>query len=303
MSAALMLGLMLLLLAPCSRAQEGPAPVDDLQQVTLQAGDITAVLGNHADRGSGRTGYIGLHSLTHTVEAENLFVPQYAGLIINRAQASVTQAAPTEGTIVHFSNGQPRQKMRFRALAPHYLDVEISAPVGANGFGCNSASYMNGPTDRHIYFLDSEGNWQKHFDPEHGSAASVFPLGMPLPVLQTVPDATFKHGTNRFSDSVSQWRYDPAKAFYYGRFKDMVYMQMFPPNSGVIFYMSPTGGGPHPEGRPNSAWDWRGSGFAAGTPPGEWGVLPMRLVYKKFVSDEDCLQEYERWVATLKAAE
>ena len=40
----------------CASAQrEMPRPVDDLQRVTIKAGDITAVIGNHADHGSAPT--------------------------------------------------------------------------------------------------------------------------------------------------------------------------------------------------------------------------------------------------------
>ena len=275
-----------------------PTPVGDLQRVTIKAGDITAVIGNHADHGSGRTGYIGIHSLTHTEEADNLFFPRYAGIITARNRASVKQISETEALLAHFSNDRPFQWIRYEAKTPHYLDLEISAVCGGNGFYANACSYMNGPTDRHIYFLDIDGNWQKHFDPEHGNAASVYPHGAELPVLQKVPDARYKHGTNSFADSVSEWRYDPKYAFYYGRLEDMVYIQMFPPNCGVVFYMSPTGGGTHPEGRPNPAWDWRGR-FAEDTPAGELGLLRMRVVYKKFVSNEDCLAEYQKWVNAL----
>ena len=181
---------------------------------------------------------------------------------------------------------------------PHYLDLEISAQSGGDGAYINSASYMNGPLDRHIYFLDPTGRWQKHLDTEHGNAASVYPEGVPLPVLQKVPNAIYKHGTNSFSDSVSQWRYDPKYAFYYGRFRDMVYMQMFPPRCGVVFYMSPTGGGRQPDGRPNPAWDWRGR-FGGSVPNGEWVTLRMRVVYKEYGSDEDCLDEYLKWAKSL----
>lgn len=269
-------------------------PVDELQRVTISTGDLTCIIGNHADHGAGKTGYIGIHSLTHTAEAENLFVPRYAGLINRRNRAAVVRLNSTEALLAHFDNGEPRLHVRYRVAAPHYVDVEMRAMSSGGAIHLNSASYMNGPLDRHIYFIDPDGRWQKHLDTEHGNAASVFPAGAPLPVLKTVPNARFKHGTNSFSDSVSQWRYDPRYAFYYGRFRDMVFIQMFPPRCGVIFYMSPTGGGSQPDGRANPAWDWRGR-FDTSAAQGEWGALRMRVVYKKYVSDDDCLHEYLKW--------
>ncbi|MFQ5808042.1 MAG: hypothetical protein ACE5JM_00360 [Armatimonadota bacterium] len=269
-------------------------PVDELQRVTITAGDLICDIGNQADHGAGKTGYIGLHGLAHSAEPENLFVPRYAGIITSRNRASVMRISDAEALLAHFRDGEPWQYIRYRVSAPYYLDLEISTASAGGAMHINSASYMNGPTDRHIYFLDPDGRWQKHFDPEHGNAASVYPAGTPLPVLQRVPNARYKHGTNSFADSVSQWRYDPKYAFYYGRFRDMVYMQMFPPRCGVIFYMSPTGGGRQADGRPNPAWDWRGPLVPSALAEG-WATLRMRVVYKKYVSDDDCLDEYIKW--------
>ena len=170
---------------------EMPAPVDGLIRATLSAGDITVVVGNHADHGAGKTGYIGLHSLTHIAEGTNLFVPRYAGIITSRSQASIVRDGATGAWLQHSYDGSPSQLIHYTVAPPHYVDLEIARTSGGAGFWLNSASYMNGPTDRHIYFLDIDGQWQKHFDPEHGNAASVYPHGMALPTLQKVADATF----------------------------------------------------------------------------------------------------------------
>jgi hypothetical protein len=66
----------------------------------------------------------------------------------------------------------------------------------------------------------------------------------------------------------------------------------------VILYMSPTGGGSQPDGTPNAAWDWRGR-FDVPAAEGELGTLTTRVVYKKYISDEDCLDEYLTWTRSL----
>jgi len=287
-----------LILAPVrALAEQGPLPE---HTVALRAGDLTCVLGDHYDHGAGKTGYIGIHSLTHRDQTESPFFPRYAGLIIARDTARVSKVSESEGQIQHFSQGAPACLMRFRLVPPHYADVEIESTRPAQTFSLNSASYMNGPEDPGIYFVDPSGKWQRHHDPEHGNAASVFPQGAPLPKLAPVPNALYRHGTNAFSDSVSEWRYDPQLAFYYGRFRNMVLIQMFPPDCGVVPYMSPSGGGMHPSGRKNPAWDWRGQFL--NPRPEQKAVLRMRVVYKPFVSDEDVLSEYRNWCALLPRA-
>jgi hypothetical protein len=277
-----------------SQAEGNEKPVT----VTLKAGSLTCVLGDHRDHGAGKTGYIGIHKLAHTVEPESPFVPQYAGIIIARSQAQVRKLSASEGEITHLFDGKETHHMRFTLVPPHYIDIVITVPRGAVGGVINCCSYMNGPEDPGIYFVDPKGRWQRHYDPVHGNAASIFPEGMPLPVLQKVPNATYKHGTNSFADSVSEWRYDPKLALYYGLFKKMVFIQMFPPDCGVIPYMSPTGGGTHPSGRKNPAWDWRIRVLKAES-PGKV-TLRLRLVYKLFVNQRDVLNEYRAWCARLK---
>jgi hypothetical protein len=275
-----------------SAAVEEPAKP---QTVELRAGDLTLVLGNEADHGAGRTGYIGIWSLTSVHEPTNVFVPRYAGWIQSRGRATVMRVSEGDGFIQHLeADGKPSIKQTFRVVAPYYFDCTFSRVATGSAVSFAGTSYMNGPEDPGIYFLDPQMRWQRHYDPEHGNAASVLPDGMPLPVLNKLPNAQYRHGTNSFSDSVSQWRYHPDHALFYGRFKEMVLVHMFPPRCGVIPYMSPSGGGRQPDGRRNPAWDWRGT-FTQGVQPNSEARLTVRAVYKRYVSDADILEEYRRW--------
>jgi hypothetical protein len=154
---------------------------------------------------------------------------------------------------------------------------------------------MNGPEDPGVYFVTPSLQWQRHYDPVHGNAASIYPEGMSLPKLPKVPNAVYRHGTNAFSDSVSKWRYHPDYALFYGRFGKMVLIHMFPPRSEVIPYMSPSGGGRQPDGRQHPAWDWRGRFKDLEIKDG-WSQFTMRAVYKRYLSNDDVLEEYRRWV-------
>jgi hypothetical protein len=279
------------LLAIAATPEEPAKP----RTVELRGGELTLVIGNEADHGAGHTGYIGIWGLTSAHEATNVFVPRYAGWIQSRNRATVTRLSETEGVIQHLdAEGKPSTKQTFQIVPPYYLDCTFSRFTIGSAASFAGTSYMNGPEDPGIYFLDPRIRWQRHYDPEHGNAASVLPDGMPLPVLTKVPNATYRHGTNSFSDSVSQWRYHPEHALFYGRFKEMVLVHMFPPGCNVIPYMSPSGGGSQPDGRKNPAWDWRGT-FTQGVQPNTEARLTVRAIYKKYVSDEDILAEYRRW--------
>ena len=269
------------------------------QTVELKAGELTCLLGNEADHGAGKTGYIGIWKLTSIHEPRNLFFHRYAGWIQHRERATVTRLSESEGVIQHFrKSGAPTTRQTFKLIAPYCIDVTFSRPSKSAQEYFAGTSYMNGPEDPGVYFVTPDLKWQRHYDPAHGNAASIYPDGVPLPVLRKAPNARYKHGTNSFSDSVSKWRYHPDYALFYGRFGKMVLVHMFPPRCGVIPYISPSGGGRQPDGRKNPAWDWRGR-FK--TVKDEKGVAhtTMRAVYKKYVSDEDVLDEYGKWAGEI----
>lgn len=266
------------------------------QTVELKAGNLTLVIGNEYDHGAGKTGYIGIWSLTSVHEQRNTFFHRYAGWIQHRNRANVERVSDNEGVIQHFlPGGRVSTRQTFKIAPPYYFDCTFSrvSTTGAEYFA--GTSYMNGPEDPGVYFVTPDLEWQRHYDPVHGNAASIYADGMPLPKLQKVPDAIYKHGTNSFSDSVSNWRYHPDYVLFYGRFGKMVLIHMFPPRCGVIPYMSPSGGGRQPDGRKNPAWDWRGHFKDLQIKDG-WAQFTMRAVYKPFVSDDDVLEEYRRWV-------
>jgi len=63
----------------------------------------------------------------------------------------------------------------------------------------------------------------------------------------------------------------------------------------VIPYTSPSGGGRQPDGTQNPAWDWRGRFKDLEIKDG-WSQFTMRAVYKRYISHDDVLEEYRRWV-------
>ena len=264
--------------------------------VTLSLGDLSLVLGDHRDRGAGVKGYVGIIKLTHRVEDFSPFVPIYAGLIFGGRQATLKRKSDSEGEIQIFAApGRPGRLLRFTLVEPHYVDIEVIEPCGRSDASITALSYLNRPEDPAIYVVDSSGKWRRHYDPVHGAAASIAPAGVEIPPLKRVADALYPHGTNNFADGFVDWRYRPELALFYGRFKAMVLIFMFPPNSGVIPFMSPSGGGTHLDGVTNPAWDWRIPAAVRRAAHGD--TFRMRLVYKPFVDNDDALREYRAWTA------
>ncbi len=267
-----------------------------MHSVTIRAGDLTAIIGDSSDHGAGKEAYEGIWSLTHTQRDVNVFRPIYAGVIAHRQPCEVVALSESAAEIRREGIGAVE---RFEVVVPCYLDYTVRLSPGGERLWWNTASYMNAPEDPAVYLINVAGEWMRHYDPEHGSAASVLPEGMEPPVLATVENARYAHGTNSFADAVSDLRFDPARALFYGRIDGgMVLVYMFERGSEVIPYMSPSGGGSDPEtGRSCPAWDFRYC--LEGLTPGEEVVLRTRLIYKPFVSEEDVLAEYESWKAGL----
>ena len=290
------LGYGMAFLRPGSRTQEPGGS----QTVELRAGELTLLLGNEYDHGAGRPGYIGIWSLTSIHEPTNIFVPRYAGWIHRRNRARVTRVSETEGLIQHMdAAGRLGTRQAFKVIPPYYFDCVFTMGESGDSISVNGTSYMNGPEDPGVYFLDPEMKWRRHYDPLHGSAASILPAGMPVLEVKKVADSPYPRGTQNFWDTFAEHRYHPDYSLFYGRFRDMVLVHMFPPQSNVIPYTSPSGGGPRPGGQlRNPAWDWRVTITRGAQRNAEPSFL-VRAVYKKYVDDRDILTEYRSWTNTL----
>jgi len=271
------------------------------ETVEIAAGDLTLLLGNEYDHGAGRDGYIGIWRLTSVEEPTNVFVPQYAGWIHRRNRATVEASSATVATIRHLeSEGQPASWQTFEVIAPYYFDCTYGVTADGTSVLFNGTSYINGASNRAVYFLDHQMQWSRHFDSVHGTAASLLPTGVAVPDVKKVKNSRYPSGAAHFRDSFSETRYHEDYPVFYGRFRDMVLVHMFPPGCRVIPYMSPSGGGFQPDGkRRNPAWDWRIL-IVDGVAPGEEITFTMRAIYKRYVSEAEIFAEYQEWAKELQ---
>jgi len=287
--------------------------------VTLSSGDLEAVVvDNEPWPPHHRGGYNGIASLTHKTESRNLFVSAYAGLNLEHIlDGAETRGGPdplfeprvcpiqlrrVDARTVEMVQPATSHKglesaMRFTMVPSHSIDVVYECiprrPVFDNGYIIIFwAAYINAPQDKAIHFLGrDEGEttgerWIKAVTPAHGKLSTHRFVADPGP-LPPVPGHPLTLVFN-----FSKYRY--TRPFYYGRYGDMVYQVMFDSPERVRFSQSPSGGG-----ATNPAWDWQF--VIRNYKVGRLYRLRARVVYKRFVSRDDCLSEYERWRDALGA--
>lgn len=191
-------------------------------------------------------------------------------------------------------------------VEPHYLDMEFRCtPTDARRFGSRGyaiffwCNYMNDVADVPIHFLgiDEEGGEEKWVAGDASVQTRDWNTGGTYRSA-LAHDLAYDEDHNF---KLNSWSYDYprySKPFYYGLTEHgMVYMLMFDrayaPEDEIRFSIFKFKLKNHP--RP--AWDYEYVIHKIETGK-EYGYK-ARVVYKKFVSPEDCLREYENWSKSL----
>jgi hypothetical protein len=244
---------------------------------TFRVGDLTAVVGDNGSAGTHRAGYNGLWSLTHRTEATNVFVPAVAGLNLehifdgDRRDTGASRDVFFEPrlapmTLRRLSDAEaelhqpatPHSHLeswtRFRLTAPHFVDMTFRFRPTQHSFvhgyiGLFWASYINAPEDRSIYFRSGR-QWQQLCSQRHNDESTVRHRDdrIELRFSEGYPEALYRN--------LSPLRYD--EPFYYGNFRNHIYILMFDRTAGIRFTHSPSGGGINQELQTtNPAWDFQ----------------------------------------------
>lgn len=248
-----------------------------MAQTTLQAGDLTAVIGDNGAEGGHRAGYNGVWSLTHRREATNLFVPAVAGLNFEHIVDGVQSDADNSGRIFFEPRHAPMTLQRvsdveaelhqpptptfqleswtrFTLVAPHYVDIYFRCRPRQHVFrqgwiALFWASYINAPDDKSLYFRHGR-LWHQLCTQAHNDESTLRHSDDRI-------ELRFAEGyRNALYRNFSPLRYD--EPFYYGVFRDMVMILMFDRTAGIRFTHSPSGGGVNNERQTtNPAWDFQ----------------------------------------------
>lgn len=275
----------------------------------IQAGEIQAIIGDGARNGVGGPQYAGVWSLTSLHRSFNIFGNSYAGLLPSeiRGQKVTVESDPANPDTVVLRHAACAKRpsnceARYTAKAPYYLDhaltINDQRPLfpedGPGNYRevawCN---YMNSPQDSNLYFL-SGGKWWSYMSPKHGYGSNIAPSYIPDSELEILPpqdeSSPYRHPFH--VDRIPQ-RFD--QPFYYGRIDNMVMLLVFDKPKQLRFYLSPTGGGPSLlAGKSCPAWDFEWIIPHSIYRPLQPYTFRVRLVYKKFVSNDDILDEVKR---------
>ncbi len=199
--------------------------------------------------------------------------------------------------------------MQYTVVPPHYIDFEFSCrPYDANRFGDRRyallfwADYMNNVDDVALHFRGLAGPGEA----ERWIAADA-PAGHP----DYVGGGTYRHAAAPALEydadhniKLNVWSYEYprfTRPFYFGRAEQgmtlmLMFDRAFSEEDEIRFSLFKFKVGDQVR-RP--AWDFQYVIHRVAT--GRQYGFRGRLVWKKYVSDEDCLREYETWSAALPA--
>lgn len=283
--------------------------------VTLQAGDLTVVIGDNSAEGEHRAGYNGVWSLRHANGTRSLFVPAVAGLnlehIVTGEHLEDSKAffeprnAPMHLTRISDTEAELHQPptptfhveswTHFKLSAPHYLDMDFRCRAHRDAFprGYLSlfwASYMNAPADKSMYFLgglDAQKDmWTQFCTQWHNDQSTVRYRDDNFEM--TFPDG----GRDTLFKSLSRFRFD--QPFFYGHFDDLTWIVMFDRTEGIRLTHSPSGGGANAALKStNPAWDFQ---FLIQKPEltKDYG-FKVRTALRSRCSRDEILDEVKQW--------
>ncbi|MHC4395749.1 MAG: hypothetical protein ACYS1A_08850 [Planctomycetota bacterium] len=198
--------------------------------------------------------------------------------------------------------------LKYTVTEPHYIDFEFDCtPHEAQLFGKHRhaifffANYMNDVDDVALHFkgIESPGKpetWITADAPEghhpHWRGGGTY-RHINAPTLKYDNDLEF---------CLNSWSYDYprfTKPFYYGRAaNDMVFIIMFDRTHSQLDEIRFSLFKFKLENFPRPAWDFQY--VIHNVQQHKQYGFKGRLVWKKFVSEVDCLKEYETWDAALK---
>ena len=179
---------------------------------------------------------------------------------------------------------------RFTLVAPQAIDFHFRFRATQHAFahgyiGLLWANYINAPEDRSIYFRGGR-LWQQFCSQRHDDESTVRHRDDKV-------ELRFSPGLrNALYRNFSPLRFD--EPFFYGLFRNHIYILMFDRAEGIRFTHSPTGGGLNAEQQSsNPAWDFQ-------------YILPRyevrkdydfraRLVYRERCSRAEAWREFESW--------
>lgn len=314
---------------PLLRNATPPAGAERVETLRIARGDLEVLLRDNAGSPDVLSG---IDSLVNAREAPGFdaFDPEARGAsaginfehIISGHKNRANSFAPRRGrydlhrlpdgasaVLVRYREDCPwdvSSTLRYTVTAPHYVDIDFRAtPRSKDLFGPRGhaifffASYMNDVEEVPIRFRGAKGPGE-----EESWIAADAPPGHP----DWKGGGTYRHADAAPLEydadhdfKLNSWSYDwprYTQPFFYGRAaRDMVYMILFDrahsDEDEIRFSLFKF---KLPE-KQRPAWDFQY--VVRGMKEDREYGFRARLVWKRWVSEEDCLAEYSRWKAVL----
>src|ERR1051326_5020901 len=233
-----------------SRSRSRPIP---LHCQMVQAGEITAIVGDASRKGIGGTQYAGLWSLTSVHRPFNAFGNTYAGLLPGEIRGRSPRLEIANATTCVLTRSATKDhpvdvRATYQVKAPYYVDHALRFTDRKNmlpSLGVSDANfrevswccYMNCPDDPRIHFR-SRGRWNRYISPKHGIGSSIAPAYVSDKHLEAFPPQ--KERGPCPADRTHNRCDEP---FYHGRLGNMVLILIFDRPRWLRFFCSPSGGG------------------------------------------------------------
>ena len=274
----------------------------------LQTNEIQTVVGDASRDGVGGQNYCGLWSLTSKHRRFNAFGNSFAGLIPGeiRGKSPVLEVVDdTTAALVRTADESHPVDVRatYSVQAPCYVDhiLTLTDQTDRRQQGCSFREvswccYMNCPEGPRLHFL-SNGEWCRYISPRHSVQANIAPSYVLDAQLEQWP---LKGEWREGHEDSRPFHWDRHgrtfdEPFYFGRLGDMVMILVFDTPKWLRFFCSPSGGGASLIlGQECPAWDFEWVIPEQDYQVGRSYTFNMRLVYKRFVSGEDVLEEFRR---------
>lgn len=292
----------------------GPARNEDV--ASLKSDALELVVGNNRslEAKGHRAGYNGIFSIRSREQQESPFVPAYAGWNLEhyfdgspRGDAEVffePRHAPMKlrridaRTVELYQPSTPTFQVeswsQFR-LHDHHVDFTFRCRPRRDDYvgdflGVFWASYINGPLDKSMYFIDAGSQlrkplWRQLCTQQHNLNSTVRSAHDDTRLSFLTDDTLFSND--------SPLRY--SAPFFYGRFRNMVLIYVFRPDDHLRFTHSPSGGGRSRLGDDtNPAWDFQ---LIIPEPQVDQDyILEGRLIYKLWQDRADVLAQVKKYL-------
>jgi hypothetical protein len=281
----------------------------DYADLAVQA--FTCRIGNNAEAEGHRAGYNGVWSLVPSGQAESLFVPGIAGLNLEHyfdgwhngsreiffepRVAPMELEQPDARTVRLLQQPTPfwgvESVSTFTLREPNAIDLEFRCTPRRSVFnggtmGVFWASYIQKPEDNALYFHGRSPGGEREevrfASARHGEESSVRGRGDAV----TLRIAEEQRG--KLFSSVAPVRWE--RPYYYGRWRDRVYVVMFRTAEILRFAMSPSGGG-----QGNPAWDFQI--LAPGYRVGQEYALRARCLVDRWQGSAWVDEQARQWLA------